>query len=239
MTNTEAQKVLDKVIAQVLGYKNPLSLEQFAAKFTFDIKLPQQVIDSTDNSITWAQSTNPTKFISLKNARKEENDAKPGESMSYLRPTRQLNDLEDILAAWNEVNLTTTERYKDSINVSESDNIYYSENVFRSQDIRVSKNILFSDGLNGCEYMVASQRSGDSTFCMRLEDSGECSNCFNVSWCGKLTNCLFMHDCGDMQDSMFCTNISGQRFCIANMQFTESEYRKLRDLAARWILTAN
>ncbi len=70
-----------------------------------------------------------------------------------------------------------------------------------------------------------------------IEDSGECSNSFGISWSGNITNCLFLHDTGDMQDSMFCTNISGQRFCIANMQFDEIEYKRLRDIVARWILT--
>jgi hypothetical protein len=155
----------------------------------------------------------------------------------YLRPARALNSIEDIMAAWNEINLTTTERYKDCLNASESDNIYYSENVYRSQDIRKSKNILFSDGLNGSEFIVAGQRSGDSTFCVRIEDSGDCTNCFNVSWSGNLTNCFFMHDTGDMQDSMFCTNIKGKRFCIANMQYDEAEYKKMKDLVVRWVLT--
>ena len=58
-----------------------------------------------------------------------------------------------------------------------------------------------------------------------------------MSWSGNLTNCLFMHDTGDMQDSMFCTNIKGKRFCIANMQYDEAEYRRVRDFVVRWILT--
>jgi hypothetical protein len=41
-----------------------------------------------------------------------------------------------------------------------------------------------------------------------------------------------------MQDSMFCTNMKGGRFCIANMQFDEAEYRRLRDEVVRWILTS-
>ena len=237
MTHNEAQKLLDKIIGQIFGYQDPPTLEQFMNKYTFDNRLPQQVIDSTDGTTTWAQSVNPTRFIKLDNARAAENDAKPGESASYLRPAQPLNNIQDILTAWNEINLTTTERIKDSINCSESDNIYGSENVFRSQDIRQSRNIMFCDGATNCEFMVASQRSGDSTFSIRLDDSGDCTNCFNVSWCGKMTNCLFMHDCGDMQDSMFCTNISGERFCIANMQYSEEEYRKLRDQVVRWILS--
>jgi len=46
-----------------------------------------------------------------------------------------------------------------------------------------------------------------------------------------------MHDTGDMQDSMFCTNLKGKQFCIANMQFEEAEYRQLKDQVVRWILT--
>lgn len=236
MKKDEAQALLDKIIGQVFGYQNPLSLEQFMQKFTFDIRLPQPVTDVTDGSTTWAQSTNPTRFVKMENARGLTLAGASPET-DNLRPARPLNSIEDILAAWNEINLTTTERYKESINISESDNIYYSENVYRSQDIRKSKNVLFSDGLNGCEFVAAGQRSGDSTFCIRLEDSGNCTNCFNVSWCGNLTNCFFMHDTGDMQDSMFCTNMKGKRYCVANMQYDEAEYKRLKDLAVRWILT--
>lgn len=237
MTTAEAQQLLDKIIGQVFGFQNPLTLEQFMAKFTFDIRLPQPVTDTIDGSTTWAQSTNPTRFVKLKNARGLElGGASP--KTDYLRPKRALNSVEDVLAAWNEINLTTTERYKDSLNVSESDNIYYSENVYRSQDIHKSKNILFSDGVSNSEFVVASQRSGDSTFCIRIEDSGNCTNSFNVSWSGNITNCFFMHDTGDMQDSMFCTNIKGKRFCIANMQYEEAEYKQIKDMVARWILTA-
>ena len=236
MTATEAQKLLDKIVAQVFGYQNPLSLEQFMQKFTFDIRLPQPVTDSTDNSTTWAQSTNPTRFVKLKNARGLELGGASAKT-DFLRPKRPLDSIEDILSAWNEINLTTTERYKDSLNVAESDNIYFSENIYRSQDIHKSKNVLFSDGLNGCEFVAAGQRSGNSTFCIRLEDSGNCTNSFNISWSGNITNCFFMHDTGDMQDSMFCTNIKGRRFCIANMQYEEDEYKRIKDIVARWILT--
>ncbi len=236
MTQAEAKKVLDTIVGQVFGYQNPFTLDQFMSKFAFDVRLPQTVVDAIDGSETWAQSINPTKFVKMDNARGLE-IAGASQATDYLRPARKLANIEDIMQAWNEINFTTTERLTDSLNVSESDNISYSENVYRSLDVRTSKNVIFSDGVNGSEYMAASQRSGDSTFCIRLDDSGECTNCFNVSWSGRLTNCLFMHDTGDMQDSMFCTNISGQRFCIANMQFDEAEYTRLRDIVVRWILT--
>ena len=99
-----------------------------------------------------------------------------------------------------------------------------------------AKGFIFSDNMTNCEYMVASQGVANSAFCVRVADSGEVSNSFEVSWCGKINNCLFLHDCGDMQDSMFCTNMKGGRFCVANMQFDEAEYRRLRDEVVRWIL---
>lgn len=232
MTITEAKQILDKVVGQVFGYQNPLGLEQAMQKFAFDVRLPQQVHDSTDGSITWTQSVNSTRFIKLETAQRL-SATKPA---PY--PPRPLAGLQEVLAAWNEINLTDTERLEESINVAESDNIMHSENVFRSQDIRRCKNIIFSDNLGNCEFMVASQGGTNNAFCIRMNDSAETSNSFEISWCSKINNCLFLHDCADMQDSMMCTNMKGGRFCIANMQYEEAEYRRLRDEVVRWILTS-
>lgn len=237
MTDQEAQNILDTIIAQVFGYKNPYTLEQFRQKFCFDINLPQPVYDSMDGSIGWAQSTNPTKYISMENARNLEIGGMSA-ATDFLRTPRPLESIEDILAAWGEINYTTTSRVSDSINVARSDNVGHSENVYHSTDVRHSKNILFTDGIGSSEFTAACQRSGDLSFCIRVDDSGDCTNCFSVAWCGNLTNCMFMHDASDMQDSLFCTNIKGKRFCVANMQYTEEEYRKIRDIVARWVLTS-
>jgi hypothetical protein len=237
MTHTEAKALLDKIVGQVFGFQNPLTMEQFMTKFTFDVRLPQPVTDAIDGTTTWAGSTNPVRYVKIKNARKMV-IAGASEGTDYIRPKRPLNSIEDVMAAWNEINLTTTERQNDSLNVSESDNVNKSENIFRSQDVQRSKNVLLSDGIYDSEFIAASQRSVNSSFCIRVEDSGECSNSFAISWSGNITNCFFMHDTGDMEDSMFCTNVKGRRFCIANMQYTEEEYRRVREIVARWILTA-
>lgn len=228
MNSQEAKNIVDKIVGQVFGYQNPLTLEQFMQKFAFDIRLPQQVYDSTTNEITWAQSTNPTKFMTQTNARTNE---------TGIRPSRKLNALQDVLVAWNEINYTTTERNIESINIAESDAIGHSQNVYRSQDIRNSKNIVFCDGAGDCEFLAASQRCSAVTFGIRIEDSGETANSFGISWSSKITNSFFIHDCADMQDSMFCTNMRGGRFCIANMQFEEAEYMRLRQQVIQWILS--
>ncbi|HVO86756.1 MAG TPA: hypothetical protein VMT23_03515 [Candidatus Binatia bacterium] len=229
MTKQQAQTVLDKIIGQIFGYKNGLSLEQFMQKYCFDIRLPNQVNDSTTGKETWAQSSNPTKFITVENAWAREDWS--------MMPRRDIKTVEDILVAWEEVNYTATERYLDSANVAESDNIYESENVYRSQDIHTSKNILFSDGVWDSEFLVATQRSNSSAFCGRLEDSTECSNSFEVSWSKKITNSFFIHDSADLIECMFCSHITSKQYCIANMQFKEDEYMKLKDEVVRWILT--
>ena len=233
MNASEAKLILDKIIGQICGYQNPLTLEQFMQKFAFDVRLPQQVFDSTDNTPTWASSTNPTKFIKMDTAR-----AKYAENDGF-REKQPISSLQELLAMWNEINYFTAERQIESINVAESDSVIKSENVYRSQDVRRSKNILFSDGIEDSEFIAASQRSGGNAFCIRVEDSGECSNSFGVSWSSKITNSFFIHDCFDMTDSMFCTNMRGRQYCIANMQFEKEEYMQLRQQVVQWILTPN
>jgi len=46
-----------------------------------------------------------------------------------------------------------------------------------------------------------------------------------------------MHDTADMQNSMFCTNMKGKQYCVANMQYTEEEYKAILGVVAKWILT--
>lgn len=231
MDKQQAKELLDKIVRQVFSVENPLSLEQFVEKFAFDVRLPYKVKDATDGSTTWATSNNPTKFIAQEKARNN------GASEEGLYATQPIKDLPDLLKKWESINFTTSEFQLDSLNVAESDLIMNSENVFHSGNITRSKNILYSDGIFDSEYVFGSQNSGFSTFCIRVDDSVKCTDSFNVTRSANLTNCLFMHDCGDMQDSMFCSNMRGHRFCIANMEFEEAEYRRLHKLVVEWILS--
>lgn len=224
--------ILDQICANIFGYKNPFTPEQFLQKFGFDVRLPKEVVDSTDGTKTWAQSINPTKFITLDNARKR-NDID-----DWVVPKRPLNSIEDILAAWNETNYTTTERRLDSADIYQSDNIYNSQFVYRSMDVHFSKNVFACDTVRKLEYVACSQRSNSSVYSIRVEDSTECSNSFNVIWSGKIANSLFINDCFNMFECMFCSHMAGKRFCIANMQFEEEEYRNIKKMVVEWILTS-
>jgi len=234
MDKTEAEKILNKIVQQVFGVKNSLSIDEFVKKFAFDLPLPQKVKDSTDGSDTWATSINPTKFITAKNARNNEATSSNG-----LYATQSIKDLTDLLSKWDQVNFTTTEFSVDSLNISESDLIMNSENVFHSGGITRSKNILYSNLVFDSEFVFGSDNSGQITFCIRTDDSIRCANSFGVTRSADLTNCIMMHDCGDMQDSMFCSNMKGRQYCIANMQFEKSRYFELRSEVVAWLLTPN
>jgi hypothetical protein len=230
MTAASAQTVLDQVMGQVFGYRNILNIEQFMQKYAFDIRLPQQVYDSTTNEPTWTQSVNPSKFITVKNAWAREDWDKV--------PAREFNTIEEVISAWGDVNYTATERYLDSLNIAESDNVYTSENVYRSQDISSSKNILFSDGVSSSEYIAAGQRSTSSTYCIRIEDSKECSDSFSVAWSKKIVRGFFIQDCSDMYECLFCAHVNSKKYCVANRQLEENDYHRVKDMVIRWILTA-
>ena len=210
MTPQEAQKVLDKIIGQITGFNNQYSLEDFMQKFAFDIRLPMIAHDSFTGEQTWAQSLNPTKFVTMQNSFDRVDD--------WMLEKRPLNSIEDILEAWNETNYTTTERMIESEHVGESDNIYTSEYIYRSQDIHFSENVLFSDTGRHLEYAASIQRSSNISYAVRVEDSADVSNSFSVTWSGKISNSFFINDCYDMYECMFCSHMRGMKYCIANMQ---------------------
>lgn len=226
-----AKLIIDKIVGQVFGYQNPLSLEQFMSKFAFDLRLPQQVYDNLDNTPTWASSITPGKFVRFQHAL----ELPEG---TWEKEKRPINSVEDILKYWSETNIMAAERYLDSLNVAESDDVTNSENVYRSQNILRSKNVVFTDGAWDSEYIAACQRSNTSNFSIRVEDSNNVSNSFSVNWSKNISNSLFVQDSANLQDCMFCSHITSKQFWIANMPFEEAEYRKIRDMVVRWILTA-
>ena len=232
MNATEAKETLDKIVGAVFGYQNPLSLDEAMQKFAFDLNLPQQVYDGTTGESTWANSVNPSRFITMENSQKRAGIDE------WMLPKRPLGSIEDILTAWAETNYTTAARQIESTGVAESDSISNSENIYRSALIRRCKNVLFSRGCVDSEYLVASSESQTSSFSIRVEDSQLVSNSFNVVWSAKVSNSFFIQDCYDVSDCMFCSHTAGKQYCIANMQFTKEEYERLKLEVIKWIFTS-
>lgn len=230
MDESQAQAILDKIIAEIFGVENPMKLHDFHQKYAFDIAIPKETNSSVSGATTWASSINPARFITQDEMR---DITKQSDWMYEKKP---LNNIQDILEAWNEINLTLTEKQNDSINIARSDAVIASQNVWWSQDIVKCKNIILSNALNNCEYIAAGHRSHSSTYCARLEDSQQCSASFNVSWSQKIAKCIFVHDSYDLYECMFSSHIAGKRFVIANMQFEEDEYFRLKEQVIQWLL---
>jgi len=231
MNTQEAQALLDKIVGQIFGYKNPYTLDQFQQKYAFDVRLPVKVNDSTTGVETWAQSISSGKFITIDNARKMDEDG----ALEF--PKQEINSISELLKIWEKTNYTTTERQIESVNVGQSDNTYNSENIFRCLNTQSSKNILFSDGMFNSEYVAGSQRTKNTNYCIRVDDSKDCSNSFTVAWSGKVVNSMFINDCYDMYECLFCNHLSSKKYWIANMPFEEAEYLKIKEMILRWILS--
>ncbi len=232
MNARAAQEILDKVMGDILGKKNPFSLEQFQQKFAFDVNLPSETTCAFTGKPTWVYSpASPGKFISMQ-ARAERSNVD-----DWLPPKQPLNTIQDVLNAWSTVNYSMGERYLESEHVAESDCIYTSQYVYRSQDCSDSKYLVFCDSIHaGSEYVVASQRSNTTTFSARVIDSNTTSSSFNVIWSKNVSKSMFIDDCYDVFECMFCSHIGSKRFCIANMQFEEAEYFKIKKMVIDWLI---
>ena len=232
MNDIDALEIVNKIFKNVFDKDNDYSLDVLLEKFAFDVKLPKQVYDSSTNEATWTDSINCGRFITNKNMKKKD------ETEGWMLPKREINSLQELIDVWNTINLTTTERVYDSINVIKSDTIYRCENVYRSTDCSDSKNIIYCDSCGNSEFLLASQRSGTCNFCIRCDDSKDCSNSYSVICSNKVSNSLFIQDCFDLYECIFCSHITSKRFCIANMQFEETEYYEIKNSIVEWILNS-
>lgn len=220
--------IIDKTFLSIFNSNPNITKSKVLKHFAFDIKLPVMVNDSTTGEETWAESMNPTKYITQHNSEQRE---------TWMLDKRQISSIDDIIATWREVNYTTTERNYNSENVFESDTVYSSNNVIRSADCSDCHNIMFCDGCQHCNYCIASQRSGNCEFCLRVDDSSNCVNSYNIICSGKISNSFFIQDCSDLHECIFCSHINNKRYCIANMQFERDEYFKIKDEIIRWIFS--
>lgn len=232
MDGTKALLIVNKIFESVFDRENNFSMDILLEKFAFDVKLPKQVNDSVTNEITWADSINSGKFITNKNMEKRDRES------GWMLTKRKIVNLQELIDIWNTINLTTTERVYDSVDVFGSDTIYRCENIYRSTGCSDSKNMIYCDSCGKSEFLLASQRSGGCNFCIRCDDSKNCSNSYNVICSNKVSNSLFIQDCFDLYECMFCSHIASKRFCIANMQFEESEYYEIKKLIIDWILNS-
>jgi hypothetical protein len=229
MNDEKAKQIIDEIIGQIFGFQNPFSLEQFAAKFAFDIRQTVEVFDYKTGESTWAQNSKSNKYVKFANLSSSDDDS--------MIPKEAVNSIDDIVRIWQKTNVTAAERYLNCVDVAKSDAVYGCQNIYRCIDVHDSKNLVFSETSLNNEFSAAIQRSNNCVYSLRVDDSKQVSKSFQVSWSGNVSNCFFIKDSTNMSDCMFCSGVQNKRFCIANMQFEEAEYRKWEAVVKRWILS--
>lgn len=232
MNEKIALEIVNKIFENVLGVRCPFNIDEVLEKFAFDIKLPKKVYDTTTNQETWADSISSGKYITLENMEKKDKET------GWMLERREISSFDELLQVWGSVNLVTTERVYDSMDVSQSDTIYRCEKIFHSTDCSDSKNLVYCDSCGNSEFLLASQRTGSSNYCIRCDDSVNCSNSYNVICSNKIIKSLFIQDCFDLYECMFCSHIASKKYCIANMQFEKEEYFEIKKMIIGWILNS-
>lgn len=230
MNEKLAIETANKIIKNVFGANYNLSLAEIGQKFAFDLGLPNQVRDEISGETGWSIVNGAKKYIT------QENMIKHDGQESWIREKRDFHNIGEIIAAWEEVNYMTSDRLSDSINAAKCDTVYRSENIYQSTNCFGGKYFIYCNSCSDGEYLIASRRSANSNFCIRLDDSINCSNSFSINYSNKIINSFFIQDCFDLQDCMFCSHLSSQRFCIANMQFDEQEYHEIKSQVIKWIM---
>ena len=230
MSESDFLEIADKIFLSIFGQQHRSTLDELRARYAFDIKLPTEVKDSTTNELTYSAMPNVESYMKCENTYQYDRDH------GWMLPKQSVKSIDEILKIWKKVNYTTTERVYDSENVLASDPIYNSINVYASTNCGKCKNILFCDGTYDSEFSIACQRSTGVNFCLRADDSNGCTNSYNVICSGKISNSFFIQDASNLHECMFCSHISDQEYCIANMQFEREEYFYLKQQVIRWIL---
>ncbi len=227
MSTNENIKTLNQIFQTIFQKPLPWNLKTFCEKFTFDIKLPSLVRDSITEEATYSAMPNAKSFMTTASVQRREN---------WLLPKRIPHSIDEIIAIWESVNYIATERVTNSENVSASDPIYNSTNVHASTNCGDCDHILFCDGTYESNYAAACQRSTNLSYCLRVDDSAACTNSYNVICSNKISNSYFIQDASNLYECMFCSHLAHCQFCIANMQFTEAEYYRLKTEITKWIL---
>lgn len=231
MNDQQIKQIADYIFKVVFDRDNTLfSIEQLQEKFAIDIPRAKRKICALSGEDTWTFSSDDEKVASPASIEK-----RFGED-EWMRPTKKMTSIKEVLDAWSEVNYLTAEKYINSKEVSESDGIYNSSQVFHSSSIFDSKNIIFGYKLFDCSHMLASRDNSSCNLCIRAKESIYCSSSFEVSWSNKVSKSMFIHDCFDMYECLFCSHLRSKKYCIANMQFEKDEYFKIKQMVIDWIL---
>jgi len=231
MTEEQALQVADKIFLDVFGRKNPFTLEELERRYTTGVLLPQKERCAVSGKEVFLY--HPQTHLKTLSFESFLDEAK---QTDWMYPSRPINSIDDLMKAWDRVAYMTAGKELDSQDVTDSDSIIKSQGVYKSSLINGSKNILLSNGCFYCNFMIGSRDNTSCNFGLRIVDSEYCSSSFEVRWGGKVSRSFFIVDSFDLYECMFCYGLRSKKFCIANMQYEEQEYLRIKQMVIQWIL---
>lgn len=228
-----AKTIADYTFKDIFQIDNPFSLDELQKRFAIDIPKASKVKCALSDNDTWAFGPLEGKTASQNAIEKyfKENE--------WMQKSNPMKSISDILEAWDRINFQMTEKYINSTDILKSDSIINSNDVYQSFVVSDSKNIVFSYNIFDCNYMIASRDATSCTLGIRVKESIYCSSNFEISWSNKVSKSMFIHDGYDLYECLFCSHIRSKKYCIANIQFRQEEYFKLKKEVVHWILNNN
>ena len=222
--NKVFEQIYAKIWEEIFPGATPPDQETFKKLFVRDIPLAQPFTTSLTNAQVYSSPVyGYKKFISKEEAEKRT------EIDNFMELKTDIESLSDVIKLMKNRATFRGSRALNSEIVEASDDIYSSSYIYNSTHLYSCQKMMYCDNNKASEYLLASKGSGESSFGIRIFDSGSISNSFDVSWSGKSANLYFCHSVIDLRDCMFCFHLTSKEFCIANMQFTEEEYKKLKE----------
>jgi hypothetical protein len=231
MNPTQALETANMIFKDVLGRPSPFTLEEMERFLTQGIHLPTKTACALTGQETYVYDLQPEQLPVS-----EEGYRAQSRIDNWIKEKQPLNTMEDVFNAWRDVRYMNGDKHIDSQNITQSDSILTSSNVYRSALITSSKSILFSEHNSFSNYLLASRGNNACNFGIRIFDSQYCSSSFEVRWSNKVSRSFFINDCLDLYECLFCYGIRSKKFCIANRQYEEGEYRKIKAMVIDWIL---
>ncbi len=222
------QDEVTKIITRVLGISEPKNVDDFIKTYLVDIKLPSKV-KSQFGPEGWTSVPGLSKYATQESVLSETS------KHDWVYPSEDINSLKDLNKLIARADFMQSSRQYDSLNVKESDDVGKSENVYRSQNVIDSKNIFYCSWIWESEYLLGCTRSGNSTFCIGLVEGVNCSDSYRIYGSHKITKSMFIKSCYDMYECLFCSHMQHKKYCIANMQYDEETYFKLKKKIIGWL----
>lgn len=202
-----------------------LAIDDFKNYFTQDLSLPiLKKCYISDKELYISPEYDYKRFVDRSELMKRD------EIDNHMEPKTQINSLRDILSKISQIAYYRASRLENSEVIEESDDIHSSSFIYNSTHVYSCQKILFSYNMAQSELIMASKGSKSCSFGIKLYDSSSVSNSFDVSWSAKCSNSYFCHNCYGLRDCLFCFHLSSKQYCIANMQFSEEEYKKLKNI---------